>query len=317
MKMQLNLKSNVFIFIATISCIIGGLMNWFDTILVEMIFSASLIVIIGLPHGATDLLLFEYLVDEEDTKGYLKFLTVYLGLIAIYGLIWFLFPKFALLAFILISVYHFGQSNWNFIKMDNQIIKSLMYCLSGSFVLLIPLCIHHDLTFDVIKGITGITVLSVNNELILSLPRALFILNIWALFYFYSKEWLSKKALLLQVSNLILLMFAFYSLPLILGFTVYFVFWHSFGSMIDQLDFIKRKEVSFTWLQYFKNALPTTIIAILFIISCVGLNIHFELGFTLVQIFFVILSLFTLPHILLIEQIYGNEKVEIPEVRYN
>jgi len=317
MNAQINSKSNIFIFIATVICVIGGLANIFDSVIVELAFSGVLIVLIGLPHGATDLLLFKHLVSNVNKNSYVKFFSVYLGLIMIYGMIWLLFPEIAFLLFIIVSIYHFGQSNWNFIKVDNAIVKILMYLLSGSFVLLSPLCLHYETTIGVITGITGVELLLMNDNIILFIPRTLLILNIWTLFYLYSKRCIDKNELLLQISSLILLMVMYYSLPLILGFTVYFVFWHSYGSMIDQFRFIKSKSVHFTWFEYSKNALPFTVIAILFIIFCVSVNYYFEFGYTLVQIFFVILSLFTLPHILLIEQVYGKMDSVFPQVSYN
>ena len=285
-------------------------MNWFDLTLVSLIFAAILIITIGLPHGATDLLLFKHIVETPDKKSYTKFLLGYLSLIAVYGLVWFLFPKLALSLFIIISIYHFGQSNWSFTTIEHGLTRIFIYFLSGSFVILTPLCIHYEMTLSVIEGIAGITSLSVGYDLVLALPRTLLILNIWALFYIFSENLISKKELLLQVTGLVLLMLMYYSLPLILGFTIYFVLWHSFGSMIDQVKFIRAKSVNFSWSNYFKNALPNTIIAILFIISCFSINYYFKLNFTIVQIFFVILSLFTLPHILLIEQLYTTKKNE-------
>jgi len=283
-------------------------MNWFDSMFMELVVAGILIFMIGLPHGATDLLLFKYLKEEPQKVNYTKFLIGYLGLIAVYGIIWVLFPKLAFGLFLLISIYHFGQSNLSFIKIENNGIRLFLYFLSGSFVILTPLSIYFETTMNVVQGITGINSLSIDYPIIKLLPLTLLILNIGALFYFFSENYINKKALILQLVGLALLMLAFYALPLILGFTVYFVFWHSFGSMIDQVKFIRKKSVNFSWLSYFKNALPFTIIAILFIVFCFLGNHYFELGFTIVQIFFVILSLFTLPHIILVEQIYTIPK---------
>ncbi len=283
-------------------------MQWFDSILIELLVSGFLIILIGLPHGATDLLLFRYLTGKEDVRSYTKFLSIYLGLIATYAIFWIYLPQYALLGFIVISIYHFGQSNWAFLKSGSVFQKLLMYVLSGCFVMLTPLCINYGLTMEVVEGITGISSLSIDYGIIASLPRTLMILNIWALFYIFSKSLISKQELYLQIIGLVLLMLAFSVLPLILSFTVYFVFWHSYGSMIDQIEFIRTKSKKFSWFSYFKNAIPITIVAIVFIGLCVGVNSYFDLGFSFIQVFFIILSLFTLPHIILIEQIYSTNE---------
>jgi Brp/Blh family beta-carotene 15,15'-monooxygenase len=175
--------------------------------------------------------------------------------------------------------------------------------------MLTPLIIHFELTMNIIEGMTGISSLPIDYKVISSLPRSLFIINIWVLFYFFSKQRISKKDLLLQILNVILLLFAFYYLPLIMGFTLYFVFYHAYGSMLDQMTFLKQQELNFLWKMYFKNALPTTLLAIGFIITCFVVNDYFDFGYSIIQMFFVILSLFTLPHILLIEQVFSQTKV--------
>ncbi|WP_332914093.1 Brp/Blh family beta-carotene 15,15'-dioxygenase [Algoriphagus boritolerans] len=73
----------------------------------------SLVVIIllsvGIPHGAIDHLISNPQIDKN---GLVKFLIIYLSLIAAYLTFWYFLPVLALIAFLIMSAYHFGQSHF-------------------------------------------------------------------------------------------------------------------------------------------------------------------------------------------------------------
>ena len=80
----------------------------------SLVVALVLIVFIGIPHGANDHLLFFNLINksvDKNNKKSILFFASYIGLIILYVCCWYLFPTFSLGLFILISIYHFGQSN--------------------------------------------------------------------------------------------------------------------------------------------------------------------------------------------------------------
>jgi Brp/Blh family beta-carotene 15,15'-monooxygenase len=314
MRENLSTSSNSFIALSTILCIALGLFGYFSSVYFELIVASILIVTVGLPHGATDLLLTKYLTGNSSISDTVSFLSKYLLVIFSYGVVWYLMPIVAFTVFIIISIYHFGQSNLNFIQTENRIIRGLAYVASGSFVILTPLCIHYDTAGAIIENMIGSTLL-INDIAISALPRELFLINVWLIVFLFFNNWISKKDFLLQIIGISLLLLCFYWLPLIIGFTVYFVFWHSYGSMIDQIRFIKSKEDGFTWWQYYLNALPITIIAVLIIIGAFKINTILSTDLSIIEVFFVLLSMFTLPHILLIEQLYAQVKASLTTLR--
>jgi len=298
--------SNILTIGTTIAFIVCGMFGLFDSPIIEIVVAAILIVTIGLPHGATDLLLVQYLSKDKYQVSIKQTLIQYLGLIGFYGLIWFLLPKIAFLLFIIISIYHFGQSNYNFIQVENKIIRTIIYLISGSFVLLTPLCIHHEIAVPIIETISGTTAYSFNAGIVETLPRELFLINLWVLIFLFFNNWIKSEAFVYQLISISLLLFCFYYLPLMLAFTVYFVFWHSYSSMIDQIEYIRTKKEDFTWLKYYQNALPITLLAVILIGAGYWVNVTWSINFSIVELFFIMLSLLTLPHILLIEQLYSN-----------
>lgn len=298
--------SNILITIVTIAFIFCGMFGVFDSSIVELTVAAILITIVGLPHGATDLLLVKYLSTDKYKHSVKRTLIQYLGLIGLYGLVWFLFPQLAFLLFIVISIYHFGQSNYHSIQINSKAIRTISYLISGSFVLLTPLCIHHEIAIPIIETISGTTAFSVDAITAQVLTKDLFLVNLWVLVFLLINEWISAEEFVYQLISTSLLMFCFHYLPLILGFTVYFVFWHSYGSMVEQIEYIRTKNESFTWSKYYGNALPITFLAIVLIGTCYWINITWSINFSIIELFFIMLSLLTLPHILLIEQLYSS-----------
>lgn len=74
----------------------------------EWVLFASILLTIGIPHGALDHLL---LNPKISNKGLVKFILKYLAIIVVYLVVWIFLPVPALLVFLLMSAYHFGQSH--------------------------------------------------------------------------------------------------------------------------------------------------------------------------------------------------------------
>ena len=88
-----------------------------------------LLLTIGLPHGATDYLLFRRMNKAMLTKKQiLRFFVIYVSVVLAFLLLWLIFPLYSFIIFIAISAYHFGQSNW-----ENIIINKWYSTLINSF----------------------------------------------------------------------------------------------------------------------------------------------------------------------------------------
>jgi Brp/Blh family beta-carotene 15,15'-monooxygenase len=77
---------------------------------IEWAFAGILMFVLGIPHGAGDHLLVKKWREAQGIPfSIVRFMFSYLGVMAVYGLIWHFFPTFAFIIFILISVFHFGD----------------------------------------------------------------------------------------------------------------------------------------------------------------------------------------------------------------
>ena len=75
-------------------------------------FFVKLILLTGIPHGSLD-----HLIQEANDKrqnrvyDFAKFIVKYLLLMAVYGLAWYWFSGISLMVFLIISAWHFGETD--------------------------------------------------------------------------------------------------------------------------------------------------------------------------------------------------------------
>ena len=247
------------------------------------------LVFLGIPHGGNDF----FYRKEKNTAGSIRFLSMYLGVMLLYLALWFVWPMLSLGLFLLISIHHFGQSNFN----TNRI-WSLDSVLWGSWLVGFPVLKHSNEVFGVFATMLGQSGSAVSgfghlNESSLLVVSIVFILMYGAVLYrSHRSNWLSY---LLQW---FLVTVWYWFTPLLLGFVVVFCFWHALQSMQYQLDY-----VSVNYKQNRKKTLmgfvPFGLMALVGMGFLLRFDLESNLGFA-----FVLLSLVTLPHVVVMDGLY-------------
>ena len=109
-----------------------------------LLVSLLLILSIGISHGSLDHIkgkkLLKILGIKSSAIFYLGY--IFVGLTTIF--IWFLFPKFLLLLFLIVAAFHFGKEDSEFISKNKNF--ELIYFLKGSLVIVAPLLFHKNET---------------------------------------------------------------------------------------------------------------------------------------------------------------------------
>lgn len=249
----------------------------------EWICFITILISIGIPHGAIDHLL---LSPEINKKKLFKFIIKYLAIIVVYLAVWLIFPALALFAFIIMSAYHFGQSH--FIKLKLKKLERLTYIALGLFFLSTILWGDFEYTTSILINIIDIS--SFENYgfpvilLTFTLSTILILIN------------LRKEAfgLLLESFFLGLLL---YNLPLLLGFIIYFGFWHSLPSMQEEFEALKNYIKVDKVKGFIKKLLPFTLISLAGISLILLFFYNMMNSDQLTLLFFVLVSLISAPHI--------------------
>lgn len=243
----------------------------------------AILITIGIPHGAIDHLLLNPVIDR---KNLARFIVKYLAIISAYILVWLLLPTLALLAFVLMSAYHFGQSH--FINLKFKKFEKLTYVLLGSFFLSTILWGDFGYTTAILSDIIDVSYLA---------PAGMWIiLFTFAISVFFILENFEKGAvwLLFEIS---LLGIFLYHLPLLLGFIIYFGFWHSLPSMGEEFkaleSYLKPQKIK----NFIIKLLPFSLISLVGISLILVFSLYWMEEYQLTLLFFILVSLISAPHI--------------------
>jgi Brp/Blh family beta-carotene 15,15'-monooxygenase len=264
----------------------------------------ALILFVGIPHGALD----NFLLQRNTKLTTLKFHLFYSSSVLAYILLWFLSPSISLLIFILISAYHFGESQLSVLRKPFMLSKMTHFFWGLSIILTLFLFNYDEFYFNISKYDVFQPIISVLDFAFLLQITVIsnFVLLVLFILIFKLKL-LTLQKLSYEILCLSILYFAFHFLDLTVGFTIYFVFWHSLVVMKLIWNYFTKAKFTIGMLQFIKLLLPNTVISILigFILFSSINFLNFEIDFT--SVVFVLLSALTLPHVFIMEKF--NEKV--------
>ncbi|MBU3682009.1 MAG: hypothetical protein FGM16_08725 [Flavobacterium sp.] len=257
----------------------------------------------GILHGANDLTLIKNINTQNKASSYWKILCYYIGIVLFGASLFYLLPAFALLLFIVVSGYHFGEQHWNAkIQSVHPVPKALFETSYGMLLLFMLFEFHIPQVQQIIFDITATGIPSL---LIENVYYALLIATISLGILLYYKYNAFTESILIDVFYLFVFAILFKVSSLIWGFALYFIFWHSIPSIIDQLKFLYGQVSVKTFKHYFLSA------ALYWLISLVGISTLYFLFSDLKlfdALFFSFLASITFPHVLVIEKMFRKEK---------
>jgi Brp/Blh family beta-carotene 15,15'-monooxygenase len=209
------------------------------------------ILFLGIPHGAADLLVATQNANSEKKHFSLyHFFLNYLGrLIGFGAMLWF-FPLVGNILFIFLAAYHFGETDLHRFKTDTTLGKFLVtsYGLVILSLILMP-------NFDEVRPILLLFKAGSENlkfidwldshriTLIIS-AVLLFLTSVFG--YFIKNKLTFTSETKFSCVQFILILIILYKLPMILGFTFYFIVWHSTLSLENITSYLRNNNSSYT-----------------------------------------------------------------------
>ncbi len=251
----------------------------------------TLILSFGIIHGANDILIL-LKGKEVNTYTLMNKTIKYFSIVIIICLIFFNLPVTSLLFFILFSAYHFGEQQWTIFENKNSKSLTLFYFFFGSLIFLILFTINSDEVSDVIFEITSFYV---PEKIYLT---SLIITTIINLVFIILNYRILKAQLFHQFILFVLMLVVFSFFELLPAFAVYFVFFHSIPSIIEQAEYLFEDSSVKSFKKFIIKGFAYWLLAILFLFFLylfIKDKIDFSLG-----IFFSFLAAITFPHVLVI-----------------
>ncbi len=264
---------------------------------IQNILGIFAILSIGIVHGANDLKIISTFTNNDNSSIRLKYFSFYLITVLMGGLLFFFIPSFALLFFVLVSCFHFGEQHWES-KIKPNKYNSLFYFFYGGVIFLLLFIIKHQDVSKVIFEITGINFESIFFQI-------LFL--IFFLFYFII-IFFKREFTLLFIEILLFLFFVlvFSNSTLIYSFSFYFVIWHSLPSLESQLKNLYGEVSSSSIFSYVKSSVLYWLMSILGLFS---FYYFFEIKSNyFLPLFFSFLAAITFPHVIVISLMFQTNK---------
>jgi Brp/Blh family beta-carotene 15,15'-monooxygenase len=263
----------------------------------QISFLILVLILFGVPHGALDLYIDQHLHKSDSNQKI--FLLKYIGNIVAYALVWYFFPIAALVIFILITAYHFGEIDW-LGKTDN-IIHKTAYSVIGLLWILLLLSKNVNFALEVFIRMERS---AFNEKQWIHLANKIYPITLFGLFAVYAVLFFFKGLFFSNnkyyyyslIQQLTLIIFAFF-MPLWLCFAFYFGFWHSLLSF-DKIRITFSMPNNFTgWKNLLIKAAPFSIMA-WFGFSYITLStLNSKDASGIFTLLFISLSVLALPHL--------------------
>lgn len=248
-------------------------------------------IIVGLPHGAVDHLLY----SRQTSTALFVFICKYLLIVAIGFAFWYLFPLLSLVVFIGYSAFHFGESETVNIKQRNH--ASLLKNVLMGFLILSFIIISHLVeSLNTIASIIKAPVLSIlktdeSSLLIMSILALIIVLLVFL-----------KRSGNQSIYGLLLVLILGIKAPLLMAFSLYFVIQHSCNAWIHMCQGLSINSMSL-----YKKGLPYLLAALLIgaVMLIVQANNIYNVS-TIVSTLFIFISCISFPHFVIMHIFYKS-----------
>ncbi|MCX2485049.1 beta-carotene 15,15'-dioxygenase, Brp/Blh family [Pedobacter sp. MR2016-24] len=291
--------------------------NWYFyplSYLLQLILFAIGLIAVGIPHGGADRLIAMKTASRLNLNfSAQKFTLIYCGQILLFFFFFYCFPHLAILLFLLLSAYHFGETDMTGI--NHSYAGKLIRLSYGLFILgLILLPNFSSVSKTLIHlnpagpGAACIQWADQHPQLVLLGMVAAFGISWLGYWLLYKKTVACNRKEILRFLVLVLIV---YQLPLLLSFTFYFIFWHSITTLKSMLGYLLEHQ-SFDKGMVVREIIKNSLIVLFGICFAGYISSLFFRNDNLVLYAIIGLAALTGPHMHVMHSMYhhyaGNEK---------
>ncbi len=265
----------------------------------------------GIPHGAVDHLVAARLYGLSDGwRDQLRFYGVYLALMAAYGAAWLVAPVACLWAFLVMTLYHFGQADLAYLGLaetrGGSFSARALYLSRGLVLVGLPIAAHPETVAPIFAAIAGADVLA--GTPFATAPQATLVALVGqhavALALVGTLHQPAWRALLREALNTAVLTGLFLVVHPLVAFAVYFGFWHSLGHILELLRFFRSEGEPTTMVGFYRKAALYTVVSFVGLAGLYAGSAALGREGDLVALLFILISMLTLPHMLVVERLY-------------
>jgi Brp/Blh family beta-carotene 15,15'-monooxygenase len=260
------------------------------------------ILLIGIPHGAIDNLL--YMHKNKVSAPF--FYSFYFGIMLANLAVWWFYPTLAYFLFLLVSSYHFGQSQFNKLYSEHKVVAYLSYFSWGTAIITAMVYFNFSELNQLIKVETDFSIFGVfyhleSIQLILLSTSLIYVVTT-----IYFRLFKQKKIdiFILEIFQIALIFTSFYLFNFIVGFTIFFVLMHATDVMGHEYQFLIQHKVIKNYRHFILKLMPYTILSFFGIFFFYGISQAGYMDSSFAYCMLVLTSTITLPHSLVMNNFY-------------
>jgi len=293
------------LFVILFTLLIAGF-NYFIPV-PENVSLTLLIVVValtGIPHGAIDHVIVEGNRKTKYRKFIFRYVLLAIGIIAI----WLLATEAAFLLFIIISAYHFGQSQLShFSTVLPRWQRAIMFSSWGLFVLLILFSEQWGYASEIMVGVLPESVLQSEHIATYVLAAGHFAGGVFtfALLLAVIDRNILIREFIVELAGLFSLVLLFQTTDLYLSFAVFFGVWHALRVLRDEYSFISKYFKGLDLNRFIRLLVPFSLISFFGIVLLAALKMVLNLEFSIIMLALILISALTLPHAVSMEYMYN------------
>ena len=281
--MNVVVKSKIAGLILAFSIIFFGLESSYSVLLFMIVMLS-----IGIPHGSVDHIIAFINPSARKFESKSIFYLTYVSLIILNIILWIISPFLGLLVFLIISCYHFGETQViGYNSTDNKLLNFVV----GANILL-SLFLNNIAELQeilyIIPEFSNLDLSGFDNVFFLLISVAILMLSI---INFDIKR---KVPLYAEIT---ILYMVFFHTDLLTSFALYFGFCHSLPMLM--LEFKEFKNDNFA--KFYLKTLPFTILSIIFGFLLYQYNNDLLTSDNLILFVFIVISSLTVPHVFIMK----------------
>jgi Brp/Blh family beta-carotene 15,15'-monooxygenase len=265
------------------------------------------VVLTGIPHGAVDHIVASKLYGLSDAwRDQARFYGFYLTLMAVYGALWLVLPAWCLAAFLLMTMYHFGQADLAYWNLGFGRAR-LVYLSRGLLLIGLPIAAHVYTVDPIFNAIAGVDLaqwdlLTRHRSMLLTLLVAQHVVVLGGTAA--SPDVDLPDAAWREAVTTVVLSGLFILVHPLVAFSIYFGLWHSLGHIFELLRFFRRRNAPTTLTGFYRKAALYTAVSFTGLAALYYATQSFGLEDQMIALLFILISVMTLPHMIIVERLY-------------
>lgn len=259
------------------------------------------LILVGIPHGSLDHIITEK-TGDAGSFSLVRFLVMYLLTMLVYALFWVWLPALSLLFFLLMSAWHFGETDLEESRVSQQLFARLAQLIYGSLLLFGLLANDPDQTVAILASLLGESAVLAG---FLNLTEAYPWLRFTEFYALALRIALVRSDIFDQLRLGLVLAIALF-LPLLEGFLLYFCHHHAWVNLLRVKERL-YEEGPAGLKNMIRDMMPFSLISVFGIIILVASSPLWLSQVNPVLLFFILISVLTLPHAGIMSRFYLKE----------